>query len=66
MSRTKRKIHEGFGWFRSPKTQNERKSVASSLEEGVHVRFKRNQKRLPNAWDDKNVAARAEQSKYKK
>lgn len=40
--------------FRLLRTNNERRQIASSVEQGVPVRAKRNGRGLPNSWDDFN------------
>jgi hypothetical protein len=55
MSRTKRAVPHSF--LRHPKTAQEKRSVAASVEEGVHVRFARRGRYLPTERSDKPVAA---------
>ncbi len=59
MSRTIRKVPKN-SFLRNPKTQSEKRLVASSLEDGVPVRAKRNVKNLKDAWDDDVIAAKYE------
>ena len=43
-------------WFRKPKTKGEKKKASDAKEQGIKVRSKRNEKNLPDDWDDKNVS----------
>jgi hypothetical protein len=58
MSRTYRDARHAK-YYRRPQTQNERRAVAAAEEQGVTVRKARSTY-LPDAWDDKRVAARWE------
>ena len=64
MSNTERR--KSFDYGRYPKTHQERKSVVTCKEEGVHVRSKRCNKKLPSEYDDVPVAAYKEIVKRRK
>lgn len=56
MARTIRAVPGSY--LRHPRTMNERRAIATALEEGVRVR--RKERHLPSDWDDQPVAALAE------
>lgn len=64
MSRTRRNTTHASS-LRYPKTQSEKRLVASSLEQGVPVRAKRNPKNLPDSYDDLIVSAKSEEISHK-
>jgi hypothetical protein len=54
-----------MSYFRTVRTQAERRLVANANEQGVKVRARRNAANLPTEWDDKPHARRERCNRHK-